>query len=43
MKQTPEKTVGIYERPQKKASGLKIAVGIVVILVAVVAAVLLMH
>ena len=43
MKQTPEKTVGIYERPQKKASGLTIAVVIVVILAGVVAAMLLMH
>ena len=44
MKPAPEKTFGVYERPAKKASGLKIAVAAIVAIVLVLIAVLfLMH
>jgi hypothetical protein len=44
MKRAPEKTVGVYERPEKTSSGLKIALAVAaVILLALVAAMLLLH
>ena len=43
MKREPEKTVGVYERPEKKASGLKIVVAAVLILLAVLAVMFLIR
>jgi hypothetical protein len=43
MKPGPQKTVGVYERPEKKAIGLKIAIAAVVILSAVLVAIFLLR
>jgi hypothetical protein len=44
MKPRPQKTVGVYERPEKKAIGLKIAIAAaIVMLLAVLVAIFLLR